>query len=749
MTTPDYPPSYPTGLIGRAPEPPSDIDAGEARMPGELEEAQAAQWTATHPTTEEQHLVEMSYNTFGDWSQFMARSTQERILLYVTMAALVREGVADDRTKRLLAWGMRHDRNVSNALGRVPENNPFQIGDWFQVGAIADFMLPGDQNAVTTAEATEIAALWENDEPTMRAAAEMLGEKNLADLGSEDPRFAELLERNWMGDEQAVDAFEDMPLDRRQEASGLGAVFGNIAGTAMSIADWLPFIAVVKGAATGVKGLSALGRAATPTAARAAGRGAVASTIGALDSRQLAAWHLGVIRRWMGRAPSSQYLWTRNLGRTAVGYSAAIGGANYAVQSAYDLWLRDVTPTDVADVTETERTVQANVADAAGRGLLDFTNAIPSAMRYVRSQISQMQAQIQSPTTPPQPTTATQSPGGYMPVSTPSGMTGPSEGLGFTPTGEALPTAPPPYIGGMPDQYVRDAEGNITSYQSGYSREQPFANPSTPGTMVRRPQYREGDVEAMLAAMSPAEMSSLTAELTAAGYDIGFSSILSGGTINQQVVDAFSTVLGNSNWNATDWQTQIGHEITAAEARAASEAQANWIPYGRFTYLPPDYDTLAQNAKATFESQLGRPATDAEKRLFTDAQARLMYQSARQQYEIEKVSAEQSQYDELVAAGTRPTRPFSGVVPIEDPSTGGINPANPLMRRISTNVPMARPEYPEGMRAIDVEASIAEWFDQRYGDEADLRSRMGESAQNFATMMSGSDALRARVRREP
>jgi hypothetical protein len=71
------------------------------------------------------------------------------------------------------------------------------------------------------------------------------------------------------------------------------------------------------------------------------------------------------------------------------------------------------------------------------------------------------------------------------------------------------------------------------------------------------------------------------------------------------------------------------------------------------------------------------------------------------------------------------------------------------MRRISTNVPMARPEYPEGMRAIDVEASIAEWFDQRYGDEADLRSRMGESAQNFATMMSGSDALRARVRREP
>jgi len=85
-------------------------------------------------------------------------------------------------------------------------------------------------------------------------------------------------------------------------------------------------------------------------------------------------------------------------------------------------------------------------------------------------------------------------------------------------------------------------------------------------------------------------------------------------------VQAFGQLLTDANNNGNFWEDQLDVNIAAHQEwlRDNPEEEEKYPSFVTPVYLAPDYATLAQETKNTFNAKLGRRATKAELSLFTD-----------------------------------------------------------------------------------------------------------------------------------
>jgi hypothetical protein len=84
---------------------------------------------------------------------------------------------------------------------------------------------------------------------------------------------------------------------------------------------------------------------------------------------------------------------------------------------------------------------------------------------------------------------------------------------------------------------------------------------------------------------------------------------------------AFSNLLVDSNANGNTWEDQLTDNIRSYQEWLVDNPEPEEPKYAAFVtpaYLAPDYATLAQQTKQTFDSKLRRKTTQAEMRIFTD-----------------------------------------------------------------------------------------------------------------------------------
>ena len=802
---------------------------------------------------------------FGTWDHFMTQEPWLRVLQYGEMAHRLDpvagnpDGVSD-RMRRLLAWGLQNDDEAMNMLNRRGENNWFQAWDLFQSQAVADFIVPGDLNAVTSGEAKAITDAWGDPEigDALTVVSGTLTPETIDNLRATDRYFADQWTRassNAVGDEHYVDMDDgERPESVDAYYNSGGELWRENFEMGMLGLDWFALLGAVKGgtavgmqlgkniASAGVKAGTA--QTAAWTARTAIGiPGRVANTIAKKGTTGIQAYQASRFGKWFKSTqtgPALRSIWRgpdkplgllgegsnfsgRGFAKMNVGAGVGVLGS----QLIYDTWIREVPSAQVAEYQRNQQALINNLTVANSNGQIRPHALMGDAMQMVKEQVeeqsswrnqgNQAATAPEAPVTVPGTATTTTAAetaaaaagaygaatGGTTTAGAGAGVTAaPALGTGPTmpnvtePGGPGLTSTtpmtleatPPPTVwdtqltpltgglpptsgpaqllGGMPDEYQRDASGNLvldpTTNQpipnpDPYTKQGPFVQNPIPGLglsggyLQGTPQYRDGEQMRIIEAMSPAQIQALTAKMRAAGYEIGAEYLFTGGRINGSMISEFAALLATANWNGTSWEDQLEFEMQAAVKQQQDIMNQNMTSYAKYTYLPPDYDTMAQGARTAMRQQLGRDPTDAEIELYADAFRKVDRQDQRQQYREDKATYRDRLADEMAAQGIVPTHRERIDVPIEDPTTGGIphgGPTRPmLVDRPDQDGSNRRPGEVVGGEQVDVEASMAEWFERNYGDEIDLRQQMDQAAQNFATMASGSSALTERVRR--
>ena len=210
------------------------------------------------------------------------------------------------------------------------------------------------------------------------------------------------------------------------------------------------------------------------------------------------------------------------------------------------------------------------------------------------------------------------------------------------------------------------------------------------------PIFRGDDAVLYMNSLTPTQLAGIQAGMIDSGY-MPDSGTISGTQFQPGIVDAFSrrgmeAVMIDANANGfTDIPEFLASTRTGESGRSDPPGGSGFrrAPFERRAYLSPDYDTLAQYIKGVVDQKIGRRFNDSEMTLAADQ----MKEDHRANFDIEE-TARRAQYD---AAGRGGDPGFVGEM-------------------------------------IDMEASFAEFFDEKYATEIERRETVEEvyaSTQNF------------------
>lgn len=177
------------------------------------------------------------------------------------------------------------------------------------------------------------------------------------------------------------------------------------------------------------------------------------------------------------------------------------------------------------------------------------------------------------------------------------------------------------------------------------------AVPAGVPTTINRPFYKNGDEWRLVQGLAPEEFRRLQDRMKFIGLLDSFRP----GEADEKTLTAISALMQISNRRGSNWSTTLTEYETNIQngvVKPFGEEQDPKIQLPS-TQLIPEYGTAARRVNSYFEQRLGRKATEAEMRMFTD---RLMadYKAAAEQ-QLEQAAAEPLEItpgdDEFLGAG--------------------------------------------------------------------------------------------------
>jgi hypothetical protein len=136
-----------------------------------------------------------------------------------------------------------------------------------------------------------------------------------------------------------------------------------------------------------------------------------------------------------------------------------------------------------------------------------------------------------------------------------------------------------------------------------------------------KPRYFEGDYQDIMATWSIDRIQWFQDRAMDAGMLNGEEFSFRYGSRDANTRNAFSFLLADANANGNEWEDQLQDNVRTYQEWLKENPEPEDEKYPSFVtpaYLAPDYATLAQQTKSDFNARLGRRATGAEMRLFTD-----------------------------------------------------------------------------------------------------------------------------------
>jgi len=140
------------------------------------------------------------------------------------------------------------------------------------------------------------------------------------------------------------------------------------------------------------------------------------------------------------------------------------------------------------------------------------------------------------------------------------------------------------------------------------------------------PRYYQRDYDELLAGWGVDKISWFQEQAALAGLldltEQGFHP----GQRDGFTMTAMTQIMALANANGNTWEDQLQEEIRVYQAWLEDNPEDDANPYANFVtpaYLAPDYATLAQTTKQTFEARLGRRASSAELQMYVDHLAAL------------------------------------------------------------------------------------------------------------------------------
>lgn len=132
----------------------------------------------------------------------------------------------------------------------------------------------------------------------------------------------------------------------------------------------------------------------------------------------------------------------------------------------------------------------------------------------------------------------------------------------------------------------------------------------------RAPRYTQEFPMQFLNGMSTWELAALEVKMQQAGYYDDDDKSIGLGKRSTGLIRHFTALVNEADQNRVKWDQQLNENIRR-HAEGLDEEDDGYGPFIAPVYLKPDYDTLAQRAKGSIRTGLGRDPTSGEMELLT------------------------------------------------------------------------------------------------------------------------------------
>ena len=248
---------------------------------------------------------------------------------------------------------------------------------------------------------------------------------------------------------------------------------------------------------------------------------------------------------------------------------------------------------------------------------------------------------------------------------------GTESGFSFVPTETTggLSTTPPGMTGStVTDPLIRVEEDYVAARRApiGGSTRVPKSRGSqkpTYQTFQVVPKYRDSHIIPQLNTLTDEEVHNFQLMMVDAGLIGEFDYFP--GVRDEATEKAMEAVMGQGNVDGSNWQTaaRFYQQLGLKQKELAKQAALKARTFVQPAYVAPDYATLSQAVKQTFETLVGRDPHDSELAVLADQ----MNKDYRKQYQAE-IAAQRSEFDAQGRAIVNETDQAAGTFQNVDPT---------------------------------------------------------------------------------